>query len=203
MRRAVVDGNVAVVRAYHAGVTCHVLANTGNVNICHDVLYHDISLNHSDKSSCEDFVVRDCSAFDAEVAYCCILCVAEETAIVFVNHIIDSYGVFGAVEDSCELPAFRTQHEVWEVAVSEVNVVGQQNFQRCITLLNLQVEPIHLLGTADKVEAVCVLRYSVRVGHAADCADAVHAKLMIGNDGIAFGVAVCERTVFKFSAVAT
>ena len=60
-----------------------------------------------------------------------------------------------------------------EKITAEINVIGQQHLQRCIALLNLEGEPVHLFGTADKVEAVCVLCYCVGVCHTADRADSV------------------------------
>ena len=168
---------------------------TYNVNIRHNILHKYRAVTTANECSVVNLRYKGTS-FYTKIANSSIFHESEEAAplrryliIIVMN------GVSGTIEDTVEGPVFRAYHQTRICAFVQVYVVCQKHFQLCIALLNLEIEPIQLLGAANKIVAIGVLTYCIGVGHAANYANPVCIILVVGYYGIAFSIAIRQRIV--------
>ena len=201
-RSTVVEGDVGVVGAHHACVAGHLVHGAGDVDVGHDVLHEDGAVGTPYEGAVV-YLGDVGAALHTQVADGGVLDECEESApLARHSGVVIGDGMPAAVEDAPEGTVLRANHQVGVEAVVEVDVAGQEHLHIGASLLHLQVEPVHLLGVLDEIEALFVLMDCVGVGQAADGADAVGAVLVVGLVGVALGIGVGERVVLQFGSVA-
>ena len=201
-RSAVVESYVTIQGTSHTAITCNTTTFTCNIYICNHVLYEHITLH----PAIEGTKVNGCYngfTFNTQVTDGSAVHVCEETTVVFCHHVAIGNGVTATIKDTFELSVCRTYHQVRIVEFGQIDVVCQERLDIVITLQNLLVQPVQLLGIANKIITLCVLLYSVGICLTANNTDSVSIKLMVRFIRITFCITESKRVVFKFCTITT